>query len=255
MARPIVHMFPCLKDNYGFLLHDPDTGETACIDTPEPERILTEASAKGWKITQIWNTHWHPDHAGGNAAVQAATDCVIVGPAGEAAKIPTLDRKLVEGDVVKLGAVIAHVIDTPGHTAGHIVFHIPEHAIAFVGDTLFALGCGRLFEGTPDQMWTSLKKLRALPGDTTVYCAHEYTTANASFALSIDPHNLALLSYAEMVAAKRSSNLPTVPTTIAAEIAANPFLRADDPSLQAAMGHAGNPVETFAEVRERKNHF
>jgi hydroxyacylglutathione hydrolase len=248
-------MFPCLKDNYGFLLHDPDTGETACIDTPDADRILAEADAKGWKITQIWNTHWHPDHAGGNAAIRAATGCSIVGPAGEAAKIPGLDRKLVEGDTVKLGALTATIIDTPGHTAGHIVYNLADAHIAFVGDTLFALGCGRLFEGTPDQMWTSLLKLRALPADTTVYCAHEYTTANATFALSVDPTNTALLTYADAVAKKRADNLPTVPTTIGAERAANPFLRADDPALQAAMGHAGNPIATFAEVRERKNHF
>ncbi|MDP3740607.1 MAG: hydroxyacylglutathione hydrolase [Hyphomonadaceae bacterium] len=255
MAQPIVHMFPCLKDNYGFLLHDPDSGETACIDTPEADRILAEADAKGWKITQIWNTHWHPDHAGGNAAIKAATGCSITGPRGEAAKIPTLERQVVEGDTVKLGSVTARVLDTPGHTAGHIVYHLPEHSIAFVGDTLFALGCGRLFEGTAQQMWTSLGKLRALPDDTTVYCAHEYTQANANFALSVDGENPALRSYADEVAAKRAKNIPTVPTTMGKEKKANPFLRADDPKLQAFVGHPGDIVATFAEVRERKNRF
>jgi hydroxyacylglutathione hydrolase len=248
-------MFPCLKDNYGFLLHDPDTGETACIDTPEADRILGEADSKGWKITQIWNTHWHPDHAGGNAAIKAATGCLIVGPKGEAAKIPTLNRQLVEGDAVKLGSVTARVLDTPGHTAGHIVYHLPEHKLAFVGDTLFALGCGRLFEGTPQQMWTSLGKLRAMPDDTTVYCAHEYTQANANFALSVDAENPALRSYADEIAAKRAKNIPTVPTTIGKERHANPFHRADDPKLQAFIGHPGDVVATFAEVRERKNRF
>jgi hydroxyacylglutathione hydrolase len=248
-------MFPCLKDNYGFLLHDPDSRETACIDTPEADRILAEADAKGWKITQIWNTHWHPDHAGGNAAIKAATGCSIVGPKGEAAKIPTLERQLVEGDTVKLGSTTAHVLDTPGHTAGHIVYHLPEHRIAFVGDTLFALGCGRLFEGTAQQMWTSLGKLRGMPDDTKVYCAHEYTQANAAFALSVDPENRDLQLYADEVASKRSAGRPTVPTTIGKEKRANPFLRADDPKLQAFVGHTGDVVATFAAVRERKNNF
>jgi hydroxyacylglutathione hydrolase len=254
-SAPEVHIFPCLTDNYGLLIHDPASGETACIDTPEAPRILAEAEAKGWRITQIWNTHWHPDHAGGNAAIKAATGCRIVGPAGEAEKIGTLDRTLVEGDIVMLGAHEARVIDTPGHTAGHIVYHLPESSIAFVGDTLFALGCGRLFEGTPAQMWTSLGKLRALPDATTVYCAHEYTAANAAFALSVDPDNPALQTYAGEVKAKRARNIPTVPTTIGKERAANPFLRADDPNLQAAMGHAGDAVAAFAEIRERKNRF
>lgn len=253
--RPVVHIFPCLSDNYGFLIHDHVSGETACIDTPEAPRILAEAAAKGWRITQIWNTHWHPDHAGGNSAIKAATGCTIVGPAGEAAKIGTLDRTLVEGDVVTLGQHEARVIDTPGHTAGHIVYHLPGSSIAFVGDTLFALGCGRLFEGTPAQMWASLNKLRALPDATVVYCAHEYTAANAAFALSVDADNPALRAYADEVKSKRAQNIPTVPTTIGKERAANPFLRADDPALQAAVGHAGDAIAAFAEIRERKNRF
>jgi hydroxyacylglutathione hydrolase len=254
-VAPIVHRFPCLQDNYGFLLHDPDSGETACIDTPEPERILAEARAKNWTITQIWNTHWHPDHAGGNAAIKAATGCTIAGPKGEAGKIPTLDRQLVEGDVATLGSLKARVLDTPGHTAGHIVYHLPDHHIAFVGDTLFALGCGRLFEGTAQQMWTSLGKLRAMPDDTAIYCAHEYTAANAAFALSVDPDNPALQGYAAEITAKRAKGVPTVPTTIGVERPTNPFLRADVAYLQAAMGHPGDVIATFAEIRERKNRF
>jgi hydroxyacylglutathione hydrolase len=248
-------MFPCLSDNYGFLLHDPASGETACIDTPQAERILAEADAKGWAITQIWNTHWHPDHAGGNAAIKAATGCLIVGPKGETAKIGTLERGLVEGDKVRLGSLTAHVLETPGHTAGHIVYYLPEHRIAFVGDTLFALGCGRLFEGTPQQMWTSLGKLRAMPEDTKVYCAHEYTQANARFALSVDPENRDLQAYADEVASKRFAGRPTVPTTIGKEKKANPFMRADDPTLQGFVGHVGDPVATFREVRKRKDSF
>jgi hydroxyacylglutathione hydrolase len=255
VARPIVHMFPCLKDNYGFLLHDPDTGETATIDTPEASRILAEAEKQGWKITQIWNTHWHADHAGGNAEIVARTGAKVVGPKEVERAAPLPDRVLTEGDIVKLGAITARIIDTPGHTLGHIVYHLPDHNVAFVGDTLFALGCGRLFEGTPAQMWTSLGKLRALPDDTTVYCAHEYTESNAKFALSVDAKNSDLVTYAEGVATKRSRGEPTVPTTIGAEKRANPFLRADDPSLQKFVGHPGDVVATFAEVRERKNRF
>ena len=255
MAGPIVHMFPCLKDNYGFLLHDPESGETATIDTPEASRILEEAHAKGWKITQIWNTHWHPDHAGGNADIVARTGARVVGPKEVERIGKGPDRVLNEGDTVKLGAVTARVLDTPGHTAGHIVYHLPEHRIAFVGDTLFALGCGKLFEGTAQQMWTSLGKLRAMPDDTTIYCAHEYTQGNAAFALTVDPENRDLQVYADEVATRRSTGRPTVPTSIGKEKRANPFLRADDPKLQAFVGHAGDPVATFAEVRERKNKF
>ena len=255
MTAPIVHIFPCLKDNYGLLLHDPATGETATIDTPEASRILAEAKAKGWTITQIWNTHWHPDHAGGNADIVAATDAKVVGPKEVERAAPLPDRVLKDGDTVELGSLTAKVIETPGHTLGHLVFHLPEHRLAFVGDTLFALGCGRLFEGTPAQMWDSLGKLRALPDETVVYCAHEYTASNAAFALSVDAENEYLVAYADGVKAKRAQNVPTVPTTIGAEKRANPFLRADDPKLQAFVGHPGDVVATFAEVRERKNKF
>ncbi|MEZ6030697.1 MAG: hydroxyacylglutathione hydrolase [Hyphomonadaceae bacterium] len=251
----MVHMFPCLKDNYGFLLHDPDTGETATIDTPDASKILAEADRKGWRITQIWNTHWHPDHAGGNAEIVAATGAKVVGPKEVERAAPLPDRVLGDGDTVSLGKLTARIIATPGHTLGHIVYHLPDDHIAFVGDTLFALGCGRLFEGTPTQMWDSLKKLRALPDDTVVYCAHEYTASNAAFALSVDAANADLTAYADEVKAKRGRNEPTVPTTIGAEKRANPFLRADDPTLQAFVGHTGDAIATFADVRERKNNF
>ena len=255
MTEAIVHIFPCLKDNYGFLLHDPGTGETATIDTPEAGKILAEAEAKGWTITQIWNTHWHPDHAGGNAEIVAKTGARVVGPE-EVDRIGAApDLILHEGDTVELGGLRARVIETPGHTLGHIVFHLAEQKIAFVGDTLFALGCGRLFEGTPAQMWDSLGKLRALPDDTVVYCAHEYTASNAAFALSVDSGNADLVAYADEVKAKRAQEIATVPTTIGKEKRANPFLRADDPKLQAFVGHAGDAIATFADVRERKNRF
>jgi hydroxyacylglutathione hydrolase len=255
VTEAIVHIFPCLKDNYGFLLHDPETGETATIDTPEAGKILAEANAKGWTITQIWNTHWHPDHAGGNAEIVAKTGARVVGPR-EVDRIGAApDLILHEGDSVELGGLRARVIETPGHTLGHIVFHLAEQKIAFVGDTLFALGCGRLFEGTPAQMWDSLGKLRALPDDTVVYCAHEYTASNAAFALSVDSGNADLVAYADEVKAKRAQDIATVPTTIGKEKRANPFLRADDPKLQAFVGHAGDVIATFADVRERKNNF
>lgn len=255
MTAPIVHVFPCLKDNYGLLLHDPESGETATIDTPEAARILAEAEAKGWRITQVWNTHWHPDHAGGNAEIVAATGARVIGPKEVERAAPLPDRVLIDGDVVKLGSITARIIETPGHTLGHIVYHIADHRLVFVGDTLFALGCGRLFEGTAAQMWASLGKLRDLPDETVVYCAHEYTASNAAFALSVDAENADLIAYADEVTAKRARGIPTVPTTIGKEKRANPFLRADDPKLQAFVGHSGDTVATFAEVRERKNRF
>jgi hydroxyacylglutathione hydrolase len=255
MTSPIVHIFPCLKDNYGFLLHDPETGATATIDTPDAGRILSEAAKKGWTITHIWNTHWHQDHAGGNAEIVAATGAEVLGPA-EIARIGAAPRRVLkDGDTVELGSLTAKVIETPGHTLGHIAYHLADHRIAFVGDTLFALGCGRLFEGTPAQMWDSLSKLRAMPDDTVIYCAHEYTAANAAFALSVDPENADLQAYAREVKSRRANNIATVPTTMGREKRANPFLRADDAKLQAFVGHAGDVVATFAEVRERKNNF
>jgi hydroxyacylglutathione hydrolase len=255
MPSTAIHMFPCLTDNYGFLVHDGATGETACIDTPDSQRILEEARARGWKITQIWNTHWHPDHAGGNLAIKEATGCTVVGPRGEAARIPGIDRPLGDGDIVKLGALEAKVIDTPGHTAGHIGYYLPQLGSAFVGDTLFALGCGRLFEGTAAQMWASLSRIAALPDKTRIYCAHEYTAANAAFAITVDPGNGVLQERTREIRALREAGRPTVPTTLGVEKASNPFLRADDPALQEAMGHAGDTVATFAEIRGRKDKF
>jgi hydroxyacylglutathione hydrolase len=202
------------------------------------------------------NTHWHPDHAGGNLALKERWDCRIIGPAGEAAKIPGLDEAVGDGDVVSLGASRAIVRDTPGHTLGHIVFHFEGDSAAFVGDTIFALGCGRLFEGTPVQMWTSLSKIAAMPPATRLYCAHEYTQANARFAVTVDPDNKALAARAKAVDAARVKGEPTVPTSVAEELATNPFLRAREPGVQRSVGLAGaDPVAVFAEVRRRKDHF
>ncbi|HET9160606.1 MAG TPA: hydroxyacylglutathione hydrolase, partial [Caulobacteraceae bacterium] len=220
----IVRQFPCLSDNYGFLARDEATGVTACIDTPDAAAILREVAAFGGRLDFILNTHWHPDHAGGNEEVKAATGAAVVGPK-EVERIAKLDRLVGEGDVVVLGQTRLNVIDTGGHTLQHITYYDAEDRIAFVGDTIFALGCGRLFEGDAEQMWTSLQKLAALPEDTTVYCAHEYTASNARFALSVDSSQ-ALRSRADEVFAARDRDEPTVPTTIALEKATNPFLRA-----------------------------
>ncbi|WP_017665366.1 hydroxyacylglutathione hydrolase [Porphyrobacter sp. AAP82] len=248
-----VHQFPCLSDNYGYLLHDTQSHETVAIDTPDAREYLRQADLKGWRITQIWNTHWHPDHAGGNAAIQEATGCTILGPAEVAGKFP-LDRALAHGEVVTIGAVQAQVIDVSGHTNGHIAFHLPAAGLAFVGDSVFALGCGRMFEGEPGQFWESLSRIKALPPETLLYCAHEYTASNARFALHADPGNAALQDYADEIAAKRERDEPTVPAALARELATNPFLRADDPAMQARWG-GSTPAETFAALRAAKDSF
>ncbi len=250
-----VHQFPCLDDNYGFLAHDPETGETAAIDTPDGAKYLEEATRRGWTITQVWNTHWHPDHAGGNDTIVRATGAKIVAPRGEGGKINPIDIAVQGGDTVKLGRFTATVIDVPGHTLGHIAYHVPAAGLAFVGDALFALGCGRMFEGNPQMMWDSLSRLKALPPETVIYCAHEYTKANARFAVTVDPDNAALQAYADDIAARRDAGEWTVPTVLQRELATNPFLRADQPALQGAMGHPGDAVATFAEIRRRKDTF
>ena len=247
-----VRQFACLSDNYGFLIRDDASGKTACIDTPDAGAILREMKAADWGLDFIFNTHWHPDHAGGNAEVKAATGCTIVGPA-EVTRIAPLDRTVGGGDVVELGATSFRVIETGGHTLGHIAYYDDADKVAFVGDTLFALGCGRLFEGKPDQMWASLSRLAALPDETRVYCAHEYTASNARFALSVDD-GPALKARADQVFAARERGEWTVPTTIGLEKATNPFLRA--PQLASRVGKAGAPdYEAFAAVRAAKDSF
>ncbi|MFM2257591.1 MAG: hydroxyacylglutathione hydrolase [Pseudomonadota bacterium] len=217
---------PVLSDNYVWLVHEPVSGETMAVDPAVAEPVLAEAQQRGWQITQIWNTHWHPDHTGGNATIREATGCTITGPAAEAERIPTLDRLVSEGDTIALGAVTAHVLDVPAHTAGHIAYHFAEDRAAFVGDTLFAMGCGRLFEGTAEQMFANMRKLEVLGDETRIYCAHEYTMSNGRFALSVESENAALVSRMAEVTAMRERGEPTVPTTIALERATNPFMRA-----------------------------
>ena len=217
---------PVLSDNYVWLVHEAQSGETLVVDPAVAAPVLGAAEERGWTITQIWNTHWHPDHVGGNAEIKAATGCVITGPSDEAARIPTLDVHVRGGDVVQLGDVRATVIDVPAHTAGHIAYHFATAHAAFVGDTLFAMGCGRLFEGTAAQMYDNMRKLEALGDNTAIYCAHEYTLSNARFAVTVEPDNADLAARLADVIALRERGAATVPTTIALERATNPFMRA-----------------------------
>lgn len=217
---------PALSDNYIWLVHEPASGETAVVDPAVAEPVLAEAEARGWRIGQIWNTHWHPDHTGGNAAIKQATGCRVTGPAAEADRIPTLDQLVAEGERVSLGALEATVLEVPAHTAGHIAYHLPDARVIFVGDTLFAMGCGRLFEGTAEQMHANMQRLAALPPETEAYCAHEYTLSNARFAVTVEPDNEAIARRLASVEAARSAGEATVPTTIALERETNPFMRA-----------------------------
>ncbi len=225
MAIEVVRI-PVLSDNYIWLVRESESGEVMVVDPAVAAPVLAKADELGWKITHIWNTHWHPDHTGGNAEIKAATGCTITGPEAEYERIPTLDVQVKGGDTVMLGAAVAKVIDVPAHTAGHIAFHFAEDQIAFVGDTLFAMGCGRLFEGTADQMYSNMRKLEALGDNTAVYCAHEYTLSNGRFALTVEPENIALATRMAEVTAMRERGEATVPTTIALERATNPFMRA-----------------------------
>ncbi|MEM9810140.1 MAG: hydroxyacylglutathione hydrolase [Pseudomonadota bacterium] len=251
-----VHQFPCLNDNYGFLVRDKASGTTAAIDTPDGEDIIKQAEALSWTIDLILNTHWHPDHIGGNDRIAEHFGAKVYAPEAEGDKIAHKSRALKDGDTVMLGETALQVIGVPGHTLGHIAYYAPSAEAAFVGDTLFSLGCGRLFEGTPEEMWTSLLKLRALPAETTIFCAHEYTAANAAFALSVDDKNKALQARADEVTRLRAEGKPTVPVILSNEIATNPFLRADDPMLAASVGREGAPHhEVFAEIRARKDQF
>ena len=252
-----VFQFACLKDNYGALIHDSGSGRTAAIDAPDGEAVIAAAKEQGWRLTDLLVTHHHVDHIQGIPAVREAFPGLrVVGPAKEAARIGGLDVEVSEGDYVEIGALVARVIETPGHTAGQVAYVFDEDQIAFTGDTLFSLGCGRVFETPMTVMWNSLVKLAGLPGETQVYCGHEYTESNARFALTIEPGNVDLVARAEAVKALRAQGRPTLPTTIALELATNPFLRAEIPAVQEALGLAGaDPAQVFAEIRRRKDNF
>ncbi|MBV1698138.1 MAG: hydroxyacylglutathione hydrolase [Hyphomicrobiales bacterium] len=251
-----IYLFPCLTDNYGVLVHDPQSGATAAIDAPEAATVEAALQKTGWKLSDILVTHHHADHTQGIAALKQKHRCRVVAPRGEAQRIANVDETVGEGDAVRVGGLGGTVLETPGHTAGHISYVFPADKLAFVGDTLFSIGCGRVIEGNPEMMWQSLLKLRALPDDTRFYCGHEYTDANIRFARSIEPDNTALAARADEVAKLRAAGKPTIPATIGAEKAANPFLRADVPDVAKSVGHAGSPAwKVFAEIRERKNRF
>lgn len=251
---PEIVTVPCLRDNYAYLVRDPSSGATCCVDVPEAAPILAALAARGWGLDEIWLTHHHPDHIDGVAALVAATGARVTGAAADAHRLPPLDRAVRAGDRLALGTLAGEVLEVPGHTVGHVAYVLP--GAAFTADSLMALGCGRLFEGTPAQMWDSLQRLAALPGDTLVCSGHEYTESNARFALTIEPGNPALQARAAAVRAARAEGRPTVPSTLAEERATNPFLRAHLPEIKAALGMAGaSDTAAFAEIRARKDRF
>ena len=250
------HLFTCFKDNYCVLLHDPSNGATAAIDAPEAGPVEEALRTTGWRLTDILVTHHHADHVGGINELKARHACRVVAPRNEAARIPAVDVSLREGDFVTVGSLVGRVLETPGHTNGHISYWFKSEKLAFTGDTLFSIGCGRLLEGSADMMWQSLLKLRGLPDDTQVYCGHEYTASNVHFALTVEPNNSALRARAEEVVRLSEAKSPTIPSTIGAEKAANPFLRADLPEVAKSVDLAdAPPVQVFAAIRARKDKF
>jgi hydroxyacylglutathione hydrolase len=249
-------LFRCLKDNFGVLVHDPASGATAAIDAPEAAPIEAALTASGWQLSDILITHHHYDHTGGIRELKQRHGARVVAPRDEAAKIPAVDETVGDGDTVTVGTLTGQVIGTPGHTLGQINYFFPTAKLLFAGDTLFSIGCGRVIEGTPDMMWQTLLKLRALPDDTALYCGHEYTDANIRFALTVEPDNPALRMRADEVKRQLADGTPTIPSLLGEEKRANVFLRADDPAVAAAVGLAGKPAaQVFAEVRKRKNNF
>ena len=251
-----IDQFMCRSDNFGVLVHDEASGQTALIDAPEEKPILAAIERTGWTPSMILTTHHHGDHVEANLALKERFGLRIVGPEAEAAKIPGIDDTVEDGSAIPFGDGEIRVIATPGHTAGHVSYYFPKSKVAFTADTLFALGCGRLFEAKPPVMLASLRKLAALPPETTVYCGHEYTQANAKFALTVEPANKALQERSKEVDAKRARGEGTVPSTMGEELATNPFLRADKAELLASAGLEGkDPISAFAEIRRRKDNF
>lgn len=255
MAELEIRQVPVLRDNYVYLLREPESGAVAAVDPSVAAPVAAALDSLGWKLSHILNTHHHNDHTGGNLELKARYGAIIVGPLADRARIPGIDVALAEGDKFKFGNEEAQLFDVPGHTRGHIAFWFPKSRALFCGDTLFLMGCGRLFEGTPAQMWNSLSKLKKLPGDTRIYCGHEYTQANARFALSVEPGNKDLIARSRRVDELRAQGKSTVPGTMAEELATNPFLRADNPSLQKSQNAPGDAVATFAAIRLAKDNF
>ncbi len=247
---------PCLSDNYAYLLHDQGSGETACIDVPEAGPIKAALAAHGWTLSQVWLTHHHWDHVDGLADLLSDHPASVVGASADAHRLPELNVEVAEGDAVKLGNLEAQIIDVSGHTIGHIAFYVPGAKAAFTADSLMALGCGRLFEGSPAQMWNSMQKMIGWPGDTTICSGHEYTASNAKFALTVDPDNTDLISRAQEVETSRAAGRPTVPSQLSTELKTNPFLRPADPGIRAHLGmQTASDAEVFAEIRKRKDNF
>lgn len=256
MTQLDIRQIPVLSDNYIYLIREPEQNAVGVVDPAVVDPVMAEADRLGWQITHVINTHHHGDHTGGNLEIKKRTGCTIVGPSHDRDRIPGIDVEVSDGDTFAFGAAEAEVFFVPGHTRGHIAYWFADSDALFCGDTLFSIGCGRVFEGTMDQMWSSLSRLRALPSETRVYCAHEYTQSNIRFAVTVDPNNLALRTREADVKAKRDRGEPTVPSRLGEELAANPFLRADQPDLQAALGMTGaDPVAVFTEVRQRKDAF
>lgn len=247
---------PCLNDNYAFLLRDKTSGEVALIDAPEPGPILAELETRGWTLSQIWLTHHHWDHIDGLPGILEKHPAKVIGAQADAERLPPLDIAVTEGDHVTLGDLSAQIIDVSGHTVGHIAFYVPAAQTVFTADSLMALGCGRLFEGKPAQMWESLQKLRDLPAQTVVASGHEYTASNAKFALTVDPENEDLISRAATIEAARRAGEATVPSLLSLEIATNPFLRPDDASIRRTLGMPNaTDTDVFTEIRARKDKF
>lgn len=247
---------PCLSDNYAFLAHDAASGNTALVDAPEASPILSELDRRGWALSHVLLTHHHWDHVDGLSAILERHPAKVIGAAADAHRLPPLDQQVSEGDTFEVGGEPVQVLDVSGHTVGHIAFYMPQSAVVFTADSLMALGCGRLFEGTPSQMWASLSKLAALPNDTLVCSGHEYTQSNAKFAVTVDPENAKLQQRVADIDRARAAGEATVPSSLALEKATNPFLRAADPAIQAHLGmRNSDPVEVFAEIRARKDRF
>jgi len=254
MPKLEIEQFMCLSDNFGVLIHDAEAGVTASIDAPDADVILARLDAKGWTLTHLFITHHHGDHTGGNLRLKEATGCTVIGPKAEAERIPGIDVEVQEGDTVPFGNFNVEVLETPGHTFGHVTYYIPAAKVAFVGDTLFSLGAGRIFEGTAETMWQSVQKIARLPASTEIYCGHEYTQSNARFALTLEPDNLALVNRAKEVDMLREQNRPTLPTRLDRELETNPFLRPHVTAIRARLGMMHAPDwHVFAAIRERKN--